>query len=111
VTRYAGPPMSALVMPLAATATATETETVTKTLIGRPWHVIVHDDPVTLMEYVTKVFMEVFAYPQAKAQELMLEVHQTGRSVVWTGARETAESHVQKLQARHLIATLEPSPG
>lgn len=91
-------------------ATETETDTATLTRVGRPWNVVVHDDPVTLMEYVTKVFMEVFAYPHAKAQELMLEVHQTGRSVVWTGARERAEGHVQKLQGRHLIATLEPSP-
>jgi ATP-dependent Clp protease adaptor protein ClpS len=90
-------------------ATGTETEPSTVTRLAPPWNVIVHDDPVTLMSYVTKVFMEVFGYAQPKAQRLMLEVHRTGRSVVWTGAREQAEVYAQKLLAHHLLATLEPS--
>jgi ATP-dependent Clp protease adaptor protein ClpS len=92
----------------ARTAEQTETETTTATLTARPWNVVVHDDPITPMSYVTKAFMEVFGYGRAKAERLMLEVHKTGRSVVWTGARETAELHTQKLQGRHLLATLEP---
>lgn len=76
--------------------------------LARPWNVIVHDDPVTLMTYVTEVFMRVFAYAEPKAHKLMLEVHTTGRSIVWTGARETAEIYVLKLQAFCLLATLEP---
>ena len=39
----------------------TETETRTKT--APPWNVIVWDDPITLMTYVTNVFMKVFGYP------------------------------------------------
>jgi ATP-dependent Clp protease adapter protein ClpS len=39
----------------------------------------------------------------------MLEVHNTGRSVVWTGGREQAEVYVQKLQGHHLLASLEPT--
>jgi ATP-dependent Clp protease adaptor protein ClpS len=77
------------------------------TALAPPWNVIVHDDPVTLMVYVTKVFMTVFGYPQDKAQRLMLEVHRTGRSVVWTGAREQAEVYAQKLQSHHLLTSLE----
>lgn len=76
--------------------------------LARPWNVVVHDDPVTLMTYVTEVFMRVFSYAEPKAHKLMLEVHTTGRSVVWTGARETAEMYVLKLQAFCLLATLEP---
>jgi ATP-dependent Clp protease adaptor protein ClpS len=49
----------------------------------------------------------VFGYAEAKAKKLMMEVHQTGRSIVWTGAREQAEVYVQKLQAHHLLTTLE----
>lgn len=92
---------------LATTKEQTETKTRPETALAPPWNVIVHDDPVTLMSYVTKVFMQVFGYPQEKAQKLMLEVHHTGRSVVWTGAREKAEVYVQKLQAQHLLTTLE----
>ena len=80
----------------------------TVTTLAKPWNVIVHDDPVTLMTYVTDVFMRVFAYPEPKAHKLMMEVHTTGRSIVWTGARETAEVYVMKLQGFCLLATLEP---
>lgn len=89
----------------------TDTKTDTKTALAPPWNVIVHDDPVTLMSYVTKVFRQVFGYGEAKAQQLMMEVHKTGRSVVWTGAREQAEMYVQKLQAHHLLTTLELVDG
>jgi len=85
-----------------------ETGTATVTSLARPWNVIVHDDPVTLMTYVTDVFMKVFGYSEEKAHTLMMEVHTTGRSVVWTGARERAELYVYKLQAFCLLATIEP---
>ncbi|MCA8941181.1 MAG: ATP-dependent Clp protease adapter ClpS [Planctomycetes bacterium] len=93
----------------AQTAESTETEVDVQTRTARPWNVIVHDDPVTLMSYVTQVFMDVFGYPQSKADRLMREVHSTGRSVVWTGERERAELYVSKLHGFHLKATLETS--
>lgn len=96
------------VLPVTLGSTESETDTATVTRLGRPWNVIAHDDPITPMDYVTKVFMQVFGYGKDKAERLMMEVHNTGRSVVWTGAREAAETHVQKLQSRHLLATLEP---
>ncbi len=68
---------------------------------------IVHDDPITLMPFVTMTLQKVFGYATAKAQRLMMEVHTQGRSVVWTGAREQAELYVFKLHAAQLRATLE----
>ena len=94
-----------------ATQTDQETETKEKTLIAPTWNVIVHDDPVTLMSYVTQIFRKVFGYSETKAQSLMMEVHTGGRSLVWTGAREQAETYVHKLHAYHLLATLEQVSG
>lgn len=91
----------------AAPKTDAKPEAETKTKTQRPWNVIVHDDPITLMGYVTRVFMDVFGYAQAKAHKLMMEVHTAGRSVVWTGAREQAETYVMRLHGYHLLATLE----
>jgi ATP-dependent Clp protease adaptor protein ClpS len=88
-----------------------EAGTSTLTQLARPWNVVVHDDPVTLMDYVTHVFMKVFGYARSKAERLMLEVHTTGRSIVWTGGREQAEIYVQQLQAYYLITTLEQVEG
>jgi len=95
----------------AATKEQTDTKTRPETKLAPPWNVIVLDDPVTLMTYVTKVFMQVFGYAQDKATRLMMEVHKTGRSVVWTGAREQAETYAQKLQAHHLLTSLEVVDG
>lgn len=93
--------------PRPATEERKDTKAKPDAKLSPPWNVIVHDDPVTLMTYVTRIFMQVFGYAQEKAQTLMLEVHRTGRSVVWTGAREQAEVYVQKLQAHHLLTSLE----
>jgi ATP-dependent Clp protease adaptor protein ClpS len=72
-----------------------------------PWSVIVHNDPVNLMSYVTMVFQKVFGYSKEKAEQHMMEVHENGRSMVWTGAREKAELFVQQLHGYLLLATLE----
>ncbi len=74
--------------------------------LDQPWHVIVYDDPVNLMNYVTMVIQRVFGYPPATAQRMMLEVHQKGKSVVWTGTRERAEHYVQQLQSYQLLAAM-----
>ena len=72
-----------------------------------PWQIIVHNDPVNLMSYVTMVFQRVFGYPREKAERHMLEVHHQGRSILWSGMREPAELYVQQLHGYLLLATLE----
>ncbi len=72
-----------------------------------PWLVVVHNDPVNLMSYVTMVFQKVFGFTREKAEKHMLEVHQEGRSVVWSGMRERAELYVQQLHGYLLLATME----
>ncbi len=71
------------------------------------WSVIVWNDPVNLMTYVTYVFQKLFGYSLQKATTLMLEVHNDGRSVVATVDREKAECYVGQLHAFGLQATLE----
>jgi ATP-dependent Clp protease adaptor protein ClpS len=39
----------------------------------------------------------------------MMEVHNNGRSIVWSGSREKAEFYVQQLHAHLLLATIERS--
>jgi len=73
----------------------------------RPWLVIVHNDPVNLMSYVTMVFRRVFGWTRQRAERHMMEVHEKGRSVVWSGGREQAELYVQQLHGFLLLATME----
>jgi len=73
----------------------------------RPWITIVWNDPINLMSYVTHVFMTVFGYPKAKAEKLMLDVHERGRAVVSSGPRERMELDVTTLHGYGLWATLQ----
>ncbi len=77
------------------------------TFLARPWVTLVWNDPVNLMSYVTYVFQTYFGYSKAKAEKLMLEVHQDGRSVVSTGSREEMERDVQAMHEYGLWATMQ----
>jgi len=85
-----------------------EVATEEETRLAPPWNVLVHDDPITLMSYVTMALQRIFGYPQGRAHALMMGVHTTGRAIVWTGAREQAETYVVKLHGHQLLASLEP---
>ncbi|MCS7048837.1 MAG: ATP-dependent Clp protease adapter ClpS [Verrucomicrobiae bacterium] len=82
-------------------------QTDTDAALAVPWNVVVHNDPINLMSYVTMVFQRVFGYPREKAERHMLEVHHRGRSILWSGAREQAELYVHQLHSYQLLATLE----
>jgi ATP-dependent Clp protease adaptor protein ClpS len=72
----------------------------------RPWIVVVWNDPVNLMSYVTFVLQKLFGYSREKATKLMLQVHNDGKAVVSSGTREKAEHDVARLHAHGLWATL-----
>jgi ATP-dependent Clp protease adaptor protein ClpS len=74
---------------------------------ARPWVTIVWNDPVNLMSYVTYVFQTYFGYPRKKAEKLMFEVHEDGKSAVSTGSREEMERDVQAMHEYGLWATME----
>jgi ATP-dependent Clp protease adaptor protein ClpS len=77
------------------------------TFLEQPWVTVVWNDPVNLMSYVTFVFQNYFGYPKKKAEKLMLEVHNDGKSVVANGSREEMERDVQAMHEYGLWATLE----
>jgi ATP-dependent Clp protease adaptor protein ClpS len=75
----------------------------------RPWLVIVWNDPINLMTYVTWVLQDLFGYSREKATRLMLDVHHKGKAVVSSGTREKAELDCFRLHGRGLWATLSKS--
>lgn len=89
------------------TSTTPAAKTVSQLQLADLWHVVVLNDPVNLMSYVVMVFKKVLGFNEPKARKHMLEVHELGRSVVWSGGREQAEAYVFTLQGWHLTAVLE----
>jgi ATP-dependent Clp protease adaptor protein ClpS len=73
----------------------------------RPWIVLVWNDPINLMSYVTFVFQKLFGYSLEKATALMLDVHHKGRAVVSSGVKEKAEIDVFRLHEHGLWATMQ----
>jgi ATP-dependent Clp protease adaptor protein ClpS len=70
------------------------------------WQTVVWNDPVNLMSYVTRVFMEYFHFARPRAESLMRQVHERGSAVVAEGGREKMEIDVQAMHRYGLNATL-----
>jgi ATP-dependent Clp protease adaptor protein ClpS len=93
-------------MPTAAPTEVKEPEVGEEVREDRPWVVIVWNDPINLMSYVTFVLQKLFGYSKEKATKLMLDVHERGRAVVSSGSREQMEHDVARLHAHGLWATM-----
>jgi ATP-dependent Clp protease adaptor protein ClpS len=88
-----------------------------------PYAVVLHNDDVNGMDHVVGALRKVFNYNLMKAVGLMFQAHQTGRSIVWTGALELAELKADQLRscgpdpnmrdrgACQLGVTVEPLPN
>jgi ATP-dependent Clp protease adaptor protein ClpS len=70
------------------------------------WQTVVWNDPVNLMSYVSRVFRTYFGYDRARANTLMLMVHEQGHAVVAEGPREQMEMHTQAMHGYALWATV-----
>ncbi len=91
----------------ASTIVRPESDTDTDVRPDNPWVVLVWNDPINLMSYVTYVLQKLFGYSLEKATELMLDVHHKGRAVVSAGSREKAEMDVFRLHEHGLWATMQ----
>ena len=94
-------------VPVASPVETREPDVDTVVVPDRPWVVIVWNDPINLMSYVTLVIQRVFGYPKEKAEKLMWDVHTKGRAVVSNGNRERCEMDVFRLHEHGLWATME----
>lgn len=99
--------MSETVEPVILPDTGQEEQSEARSELEPGYLVICWDDPVNLMDYVTHVFQVVFAWPRPKAEFHMLQVHNTGRSVLVRESMERAEHYVHQLHQYSLHATME----
>ena len=91
------------------TGTAESTDSLTAPDI--PWNLVIWNDPVNLMSYVSYVFQSYFGYSETKANKLMMEVHKKGRSIVAHGSKEQVEQHAVAMHGYGLWATVEKATG
>ena len=74
------------------------TQEATKTRLEYPkrFHVVMHNDDVTTMEFVVHVLRIVFLKSVEQATELMLDIHHKGEAIVGTYTYDTAMSKASK---------------
>jgi len=90
-----------------STVEAWEPDQASESDLDTPWLLVVYDDPVNTMSYVTMVFEKVLSLPRAVAEKKMWEVHTKGKSIVWNGSRERAEVFLQQIHLYGLQARIE----
>ena len=84
-----------------------EPDTGTDSETDAPWVVLVWNDPINLMSYVTFVLQKLLGYSKAEADKLMMQVHTEGKAAVSHGTRSEAERDVFRLHEHGLWATMQ----
>ena len=81
---------------------------------ARRYHVVMHNDDYTTMEFVVAMLMKHFHKPPAEALHIMLQVHHKGAGIAGVYTRDVAETKVAEVidEARQegmpLLLTVEP---
>jgi len=89
---------------LAATETPVlEPEVNTRQRLLPPYHVILFNDDDHSTDFVVDVLRKVFSVSAERAFQLMMAAHETGRVIVWTGAKEVAELKQEQMITFHEI--------
>ena len=52
--------------------------------------VVLHNDPINGVDFVTKIIKEVFGYSASKSIWLMLKANFSGKSILWLGSHKEA---------------------
>lgn len=78
-----------------------EPEVDARTRLLPPYNVILQNDDDHSMEFVVEVLRKVFGYELEKSFQMMLNAHETGCAVVWTGSKEVAELKAEQISTCH----------
>ena len=71
------------------------------------WAVIVWNDDVNTFAHVIKAMMEILKHSRERAEQLTLQVHNTGKARVAVLPKEEAWAAVQAFHARRIQATMD----
>ena len=73
-----------------------------------PWSVLLHNDDVNDMLYVTDTIMELTTLNREDSIQRTIEAHQSGVALLVTTHREHAELLGEQFTSKQLTVTIEP---
>lgn len=86
-----------------------DTGTITGMNLGKPFKVILfNDENHSMMEVVSQI-MKATGYGAEQATKIMMEAHNVGRAVVWSGHKERCEHIASILEEIRLGTKVEPA--
>ena len=108
--------------PLTDVMVSPKTKDRTKTRRVPPYNVILLNDDHHTMDFVIEVLCKALGYTVERSFQLMMQAHNSGRAVVWTGPKEVAELKADQIRTFHekrddgrdfgpLGCEIEPAPG
>jgi ATP-dependent Clp protease adaptor protein ClpS len=108
--------------PLTDVMVSPKTKDRRKTRRVPPYNVILLNDDHHSMEFVVEVLSKALGYAVERSFQLMMQAHNSGRAVVWTGPKEVAELKADQIRTFHekradgrdfgpLGCEIEPAPG
>jgi len=89
--------------PTVGTITGTEIN------LGKPFNVILFNDENHSMDEVVSQIMKAAGHGVQTATSIMMEAHNAGRAVVWSGHRERCEHIASVLEEIRLGTKVEPA--
>ena len=74
-----------------------------------PYRVLLHNDPISEMGFVTNTIIELTPLNHEQAVEVMLEAHNSGVALVLVTHKERAELYQEQFHTKKLQVTIEPA--
>ena len=66
-----------------------------------PYNVILENDDHHSMEFVIGVLQKALGYNEQRSFQLMMQAHESGQAIVWTGSKEVAELKYELMTSCH----------
>jgi ATP-dependent Clp protease adaptor protein ClpS len=79
----------------------------TETELEELYRIIIHNDPITPMDFVVRVLTNIFFLGTPNAMDIMLKAHITGTAYVQTVTKSEAQKRIKKA---HSLAEAEGYP-
>jgi ATP-dependent Clp protease adapter protein ClpS len=86
------------------TGTIIDSDTNVSTLFGKPYNVVLYNDEIHSCDEVIAQLMKATGCNAGRANQIMMEAHNTGRAIAFSGGLERCE-HVEAILAEIRLGT------